>query len=57
MFKVFIQLEVLTANKSAVAVYNEKKSDFMRTECVWKLGEDYIPEKEHYKHLGILCDK
>ena len=29
----------------------------MRTERVWKLGEDYIPEKEHYKHLGILCDK
>lgn len=46
-----------SANKSAVVVYNEKKSDFMRTKRVWKLGEDFIPEKEQYKHLGILCDK
>lgn len=46
-----------SASKSAVVVFNEKKSDFLRTERSWKLGNDYIPEKEQYKHLGILCDK
>lgn len=45
------------AAKSAVVVFNEKRSDFICTQRSWTLDDECIPEKERYKHLGILCDK
>lgn len=45
------------AKKCSVVVFNEKKSDFRRSNRNWKLGNDPIKEADAYKHLGVLCDK
>ena len=38
-----------------VVVFNEKQI-FLQTERNWPF-DDCIPEKEQYKHIGVLCVK
>ena len=45
------------ALKSAVVVLNEKRIEYLRAGRVWKLGNETVPEKDQYKHLGVICDK
>ncbi len=45
------------AAKSAVIVFNETECEYKTSRRIWKLGDDIVPEKDEYTHLGILCDK
>ena len=45
------------ALKSAVVVLNEKRLKYLSAQRIWKLGDELVPEKDQYKHLGIICEK
>ncbi|MES9881493.1 MAG: reverse transcriptase family protein [Sedimenticola sp.] len=45
------------ASKSAIVVYNESKCEYRRSNRNWILGDEIVPDKEEYLHLGIVCDK
>ena len=34
-----------------------KRIEYLRAGRVWKLGNEIVPEKDQYKHLGVICDK
>ena len=45
------------AFKGAVVVLNEKRMNYLSAERIWKLCDEIVPEKDQYKHLGIICEK
>ena len=37
-------------------VLNEKRIKYLSAERIWKPGDEIVPEKDQYKHFGIICE-